>query len=279
MNKKNDTEGITEGITMDITQNSPSHSSNPKESLFQAISADKLSNLMHTLVHDIGNPMTSIISYSGLIEQGPSLSLSTEQLSPYAGKITKESWRVMKLIDLLLLSISERKEVSSFSLQSAKQTIIQRSSSRYDLGEADLLLKGFDTEKLVKGDLDQFVLLACEIISNALGAYVALRKNAPDDSDEDGCTVIIEAEIKNETIVFNFTNPSPKHSKDLSLLFELANSEFSRNNKPAGIGLFSLARTIHRWGGEVSISENATSENLNQFSTKISLPLVEIKET
>ena len=241
----------------------------PDDSVYGPIPPAQLSNLIHSLVHDIGNPMTSIISYSGLIEQGESLSLSPEQLSPFAKKISKESWKVMKLIDLLLLSLSEKTEVSSFTLPSLKQTLMTRAPLRYGLGEADLLLKGFDSETLVKGDLDQISLLSCEIISNALGAYKALE-----NTDEGGCSVTIEAELRDDAIVITFLNPSAKHSTDLTHLFHLATSEFPRSNKPPGIGLFSLARTIKRWGGLVEISELQDVDNTLLFSTKLTLEIL-----
>ena len=240
----------------------------PDDSTFEPIDPVRLSTLIHALVHDIGNPMTSIISYSGLIEQGTSLSLTPEQLSPFAKKISNESWKVMKLVDLLLLSLSQRSEISSFSLQSFKQTLMSRACSRYGLGEADLLLNGFDSEINVKGDLDQITLLSCEIISNALGAYKALE-----NTDDDGCSVNIEAEVKENKVTITFLNQSPKHNSELSSLFSLSSSEFPRSNKPPGIGLFSLARTIRRWGGEVEISElQDSSENLF-FLTKVTLEI------
>lgn len=244
------------------------YKASPEDSVYEPIPPEMLSSLIHSLVHDIGNPMTSIISYSGLIEQAANLSLSAEQLSPYASKISDESWKVMKLVDLLLLSLSERKEVSSFSLASFKQTLIQRSSSRYGLGEADLLLKGFDTEISVKGDLDQLVLLSCEIISNALGAFKALENHS-----DDGCSVTLEAIIKEDVITLTFLNSSPPHNIQLDKLFNLAISEFPKFNKPAGIGLFSLVRTINRWGGSVEISELKESNGSILFSTAITLPL------
>jgi len=240
----------------------------PEDTVYGPIPPEMLSSLVHSLVHDIGNPMTSIISYSGLIEQAANLSLSAEQLSPYASKISGESWKVMKLVDLLLLSLSERREVSNFSLPAFKQTLIQRSSSRYGLGEADLLLKGFDSEISVKGDLDQMVLLSCEIISNALGAFKALENNS-----DDGCSVTLDTKIQNDHIILTYFNSSPKHNVSLNNLYNLAISEFPRFNKPAGIGLFSLARTIKRWGGEVEISEFKNLDSSILFSTAITLPL------
>ena len=214
--------------------------------------------------------MTSIISYSGLVEQGATLSLSPEQLSPFAKKISNESWKVMKLIDLLLLALSEKREISSFNLPTFKQTLIQRANSRYGLGEADLLLTGFDSEISVKGDLDQMSLLSCEIISNALGAF-----NALENGDENGCAVTIEANIIDSRAVIKFTNPSPKHNAELKDLFHLATSEFPRSNKPPGIGLFSLARTINRWGGAVEVSELQGADNSIIFITSITLPLTQ----
>jgi nitrogen-specific signal transduction histidine kinase len=240
----------------------------PEEKVFGPIEPLQLSSLIHSLVHDIGNPMTSIISYSGLIEQGAALSLTTEQISPYAKKITNESWKVMKLVDLLLLSLSERREVSRFTLSSLKETLMQRAINRYGLGQADITLHGFDQSIEAKGDLDQLSLIGTEIISNAIGAYKSLEEEL-----EDGCSVIIEANIANNNVEITFTNPTSKHESELKDLFNLGKSEFPRNNKPPGIGLFSMARTINRWGGQCEISELSTESNKIFFKTRIILPI------
>lgn len=241
---------------------------NPEDSVFGPIETLQLSSLIHSLVHDIGNPMTSIISYSGLIEQGTALSLTTEQISPYAKKITNESWKVMKLVDLLLLSLSERKEVSRFTLSSLKETLMQRAINRYGLGEADITLHGFDQSVEVKGDLDQLSLIGTEIISNAIGAYKSLGEEL-----EDGCSVIIEASVLENDVEIAFTNHSSKHNSQLKDLFHLGKSEFPRGNKPPGMGLFSIARTINRWGGTCEISELSGDSNEILFRTKIILPI------
>lgn len=241
----------------------------PSTEIYKSIKSENLSILIHALVHDIGNPMTSIISYSGLIEQSPALSLSLEQISPYAKKISNESWKVMKLVDLLLLSLSERTDVSRFSLQSLKETLILRAANRYGLGEADLLLIGFNEDIEAKGDLDQLSLIGAEIISNAIGAYKALESEL-----EDGCSVTIEAKTANNNIELSFTNPSPKHKTPIHELFNLGQSEFPRSNKPPGMGLFSIARTIKRWGGECEIYEASGEFNRTFFITKIILPLI-----
>lgn len=242
------------------------HSASPGPDILQAIEPEKLSNLIHTLSHDIGNPMTSIISYSGIIEQCEKLNLSLDKLSPYASKISQEAWKVMKLVDLLLLSASTREASSSFNLEEMKLTLLQRANSRYHIKEVDINLEGFNDKVSVQGNLDQIVILCVEIISNAIGAMTVIKEDLEEEWE-----IQIICEQSESYTTLNFLNRSPLHKTPLASLFTLGTTEFPKSNKPAGIGLFSLARTISRWGGKVEIQELLDNSQRSYFNTKLCL--------
>ncbi len=231
---------------------------------------EDLSEAFHKVFHDIGNPITSIISYSNLIEQAPTLGIPLEKASNYSSSITKEAWKVNRLLELFLLLVSKKNNTSLVSLESCKKNVIARYANRYGLGELDINFINFDQEISFIGESDQVTVIFCEILSNALGAISQM------ENKEDFLTIDIEHEtiLDNNSEKFlkiNFKNKSKKHNSNLDDLKKIGVCEFSRFNKPAGIGLFAISNTLEKWGGRLEIKEELVNNQEYYFITSLYL--------
>src|SRR5262245_24972844 len=83
---------------------------------FTDIRAEELlSHLIHKLGHEIGNPLTSIISLGTILERfsisapGRGETLPPEKIASYASSIIDEAWRISSLTEKLVLTLSNRR--------------------------------------------------------------------------------------------------------------------------------------------------------------------------
>ena len=84
----------------------------PAFSAEDILSAANLSRVIHRIGHEIGNPLTSIISLSSIIERGIGESgaaqLPIERVVSYAGSIGSEAWRISSINEKLVMLLSSR---------------------------------------------------------------------------------------------------------------------------------------------------------------------------
>jgi len=239
------------------------------------IDEETLSNICHQLSHDIGNPMTAIISYSSILEQSEHFNISHEKVSSYAKNISRETWRISKLMEKFLLLTSRKLVCSPFPASELEKKVLSRYNSRYELENLEISFTGFDPKILIPADIDQCSIILCEIGANAINAEKILNNNQP-------VNLPISLAITSDSIIMEARNLSPEHKTDLADLFKPGVKEFSSEKDTLGIGLSAIASAMKRWCGYLEIEEiansNEESEHENSktftFVTRLIFPKI-----
>lgn len=229
----------------------------------EKIDAITLSDLVHQLSHDIGNPLTSIISYSSIMEQAENFSLPLTKVSDYSKSISKETWRISILLEKFLLLTSQRGDKNRVSLPDLKQKILSRYEARYQLGEMDIFFEGFEGDVAVVADIEQCSAILCEILSNALAAQKRLIeatsniKTVGNSGSEEDLQLSLSFNVIQEDnyLILESKNKTPRHTKDLNQLLKIGEKEFPSGKDNLGIGLSAISSAMKRWEGFLSLEE------------------------
>lgn len=211
------------------------------------ISKQDLSNLIHRVGHDIGNPLTSIISLSSIIETFSDI--EAEKLSSYSKTINKEAWKINRLSQCLVNMLSTR-EINRQSIKI--ENVIDRAVSKASSYFKELENLEFDIEVQAnleaESERDQLTIALREIITNHIQACI-----------EDDCEkIIIKADSNTLTV-----SSATKLDLDPNELFKPGVSGFKKISS-TGVGLFTTACILKRLGGHCEIE---VSQDL--FSTKL----------
>ena len=83
----------------------------PNFSIQSLRSGDNLSELVHKVGHDIGNPLTAIISVCSIIQTMAEMDSAglVPKVSEYAGMLTSEAWKISRINERLVGLLSNRK--------------------------------------------------------------------------------------------------------------------------------------------------------------------------
>lgn len=252
-----------------------------------SLSPEQLSYLVHQFSHDIGNPLTSIISYSSILEQSAQFSLPLDKVADYAKSISRETWRISVLMEKFLLLSSISMNATPVPLSEIQQRVFSRYRSRYNLTDIDITFEGFDSEDFVLAEAEHLTAIMCEIASNALGAQKALKNSSLNeagskynDEIEDNFMITFKCSSQSSSIsddkplgqfiLIEAYNPTAPHTLGLDQLFEVGQKCHPSGRDNLGIGLPAILHSISRWGGEVEIEEEQKSGE-TYFRTKLYL--------
>lgn len=216
------------------------------------ISNELLSQITHQLSHDIGNPLTSIITYGSIIEQSVKLNIPPEKLSDYAKSMLSETWKISVLMEKFTLLVSKKKTNVTSTLNDISSKILSRYASRYGLGEFDIELEGFDTSLEIACESEQLCAALSEILVNAANEYRYLISKG---TDLDLLLLLRAEPFNNSDILFICENQSEIHEEGLEKLFTPGYSSHAHSKKNVGIGLPAISNSAIRWGGSFSISQ------------------------
>jgi light-regulated signal transduction histidine kinase (bacteriophytochrome) len=253
-----------------MTINIPSSKIARSNSYLEELDETTLSNLCHQLTHDIGNPLTAIISYSSILEQAEHYSIALDKVANYSLNISKEAWRVSRLMEKFLLLVSRKETRNLFSISELKKRVETRYANRYELAEMTLHFNGFNEDITIQADLDQCCSIICEIGNNALSAQ---KKLSSSEERNQIFQLELSFSLQEQYLVLEGKNPTPTHSKDLSSLLKVGEHEFSGGKDTLGIGLSAITCSMKRWNGFLEIEE-VIIENTTYFITRLFFPLV-----
>ena len=136
------------------------------------ISKEELSKLIHKVGHDIGNPLTSIISLSSIIERFSELdSLEPDKLISYSKTMNKEAWKISRLSECLVNILSNRKaNIQNVNLEQVIDKAVSKASSYF----SNIENLEFEIEVAanleVETERDQLIIAIREIIRNHIQA-------------------------------------------------------------------------------------------------------------
>ncbi len=237
----------------------------PQFSSKELRSGEKLSDLIHKIGHDIGNPLTSIISFASIIERFELLESGPEgaqKQKNYAGSIVSEAWRVGSLAERLVLLLSSRDGTPTTcdvieTLEQAEQKI----KSRLGISSLRLTIDALAPQCDVHADPEQLLALITELLLNAAGAN--------SEKDIQPVNVTIEPTDTQVTVIISNTIDNPIKT-ELNRLFEPYVTEPEDNGK-IGLGLTVSHAIVERLKGSISLREIDLDKHIN-FSVTMDLP-------
>ncbi len=235
------------------------------------LSKKELSILIHKIGHEIGNPLTAIISLGSIIERfaddmiNPKSDLPTK-IATYATSIINESWRINQHNERLVMLLSEKVgnlyllNISDVLNQAFKKFQLRNKSKNITLN----INSATKEPAHAYIDNDQFVILLSELILNATNYQLY---ETPESKAE------INAKIENY----------PEHSRltisnkikeplylDPAKLFEPYVTKYPEK-KHLGLGLIMCLAILKKFKGEIKILEQTIDDEF-YFSIELNLP-------
>jgi CheY-like chemotaxis protein len=234
--------------------------------------AELLTVLAHKLGHEIGNPLTSIISLASILERFSGAEgghLDTEKTIRYARSIIKESWRVSALTEKLVLLLSNR--AGNPQPQDVVPLIhgaLARLRTRRGL-DSDWVRISIEDRGTLSAhcDTDQMIVLIAECIENA---YQALGIEQTDTEAPEHPPILIRVASSEKATILECITPQ-RHScpHELSSVFEPFVTSWA-DSKHIGLGLTVAAGIVERCGGSIEIEERKVESGF-EFITRIIL--------
>lgn len=225
-----------------------------------AIDLDTISKIIHRIGHDIGNPLTSIISLASIIEKfsDPRFnSLDPAKLSSYAGTIANEAWKISRLSECLVQTLSQRTvQLQEVRLEDVIDRALTKIESAFSKHDNIKVTVEMPDELVVLAEQDQLTFAVSEIIRNAFQACIEFDLNDITISAENvdsyckiSCSNQLQAPIEGE----------------LAELFLPLVSQFKKISTP-GLGLHTVATILKRLDGYCEIEEiNDTEFKVNLY--------------
>ena len=237
-------------------------------------SPEFLSDLIHLVNHDIGNPLTAIITLASLIERTGGtggLSIPSDQLAGYGGSITRESWKIATISEHMVLLLSERSETTG---EAKPHELLERAISRLEMrGQLSRLfideVELRPSSMLCAVDTEQLQVVLSELLLNS--------KREIDELIRRGADIERKIKISGSTgkggYHLQIINPLAKpYPGDLSELFNPLVGLY-RDEKCLGLGLTAAAITSAKFGLEISVDQ-AEDESGEHFIVNLYFPSV-----
>lgn len=219
--------------------------------------AQQLSSIAHRFGHDIGNLLTSIVSFSSVIKRVNDIN-DIEKLPNYCDAILREAWRVNLFNERLVMLLSDRDgSPEVVSLESVISRARHKLRARLHT-EIECEFVDDPSRVFFEIDLDQCTALLVELLLN-----VFLHSNSK--------KVSIATFENTETFGFTLTNAMAHvPTVDLQQLFHPFVS-WPDSCKSSGIGLTIAHAITHRAGASIALRTSKEPEPT--FSVIVSFPI------
>jgi C4-dicarboxylate-specific signal transduction histidine kinase len=265
------------------------------ENVAQLLSSEVLSDIVHKLGHEIGNPLTAIISLASIFERFESeqeparLRMMADKLAGYGASITAEAWRVNQLSERLVMLLTKRSaNINRVNLVEVADRALRRVRSRYGYQQEDVLSNLAMSEPvMVASDSEQLLLLVSELLLNALQSASYRRSSITEvppgaapgaelgQATPPGPTLAPVSlfvrqgkDSANLMIRNELSEPLPL---ELSELFNPMVTTLA-DHKHIGLGLTVCAAILGRCGGNLRLLEEVNADGIS-FMVDLSLPL------
>ena len=261
-------------------------------------SGDALSELVHKIGHDIGNPLTAVISVCSIMQTMADMDKNNPALiskvSEYAGMLTGEAWKISRINERLVSLLSSRKpNLAACNVHSNFVTVFNRLQSRNQkkFGKLEIVFNSKsnadpsgrcggthrplheEVDVAALADNNQLNLLITELLANCADAlekdaagrplgvpYNKISVNIFKDSDLACFSVASTVSFRCET-------------ENLSDLFNPFVSVGFPEEKKIGLGLTTALATIERMNGKIELSEREEGDGKYCFSVTVKLPM------
>lgn len=234
------------------------------------LSKQELSTLIHKIGHEIGNPLTAIISLASIIERfAADINTNADfagKISSYSSSIINESWRINQHSEKLVMLLSQK--IGNLYLLNITD-VINQAHKKFQLRNKNknlaihTIANTQDTPHAFV-DNDQFVILLSELFFNAC-SYQAYENQ----SEETEINIEIESDDKFSKI-FIYNKIKEALPFELEKLFEPYITKYA-DKKHLGIGLTMCLNIVKKFKGNITISEMEKNKELF-FCIELSLP-------
>jgi len=245
----------------------------PQFSISSLKAETALSDLIHRAGHDIGNPLTSLISLASLVERAqrdPALQLDAESLSKYSSTMIADAWRIQGISEKLVLILSDRgKGFQPVDAAPILQQCIKKILRKPAFQNCDVVFAPPAGSMLMAVDPAQLEWLAGELLLNAL-IHVSVSPSG-DTENVQSIQVRLEQTGPNRTrlTVENELREAP--AADLSTLFEPF-VRYPIQSRGAGLGLTAAWAVVERAGGTILLEMGSLEMGGSFFRASVELP-------
>ena len=255
-------------------------------------SGDALSELVHKIGHDIGNPLTAIISVCSIMQTMADMDKNNTALIPkvseYAGMLIGEAWKISRINERLVSLLSSRKpNLVPCTVHSNFVTVFNRLQSRNQkkFGKLEIIYDNVDNP-VALADNNQLNLLITELIANCADA---LEKNclkndssplpagrtqlAPTEGEKLKISVKIFKDSDQACFSVASTVNFRCETENLGDLFNPFVSVGYPEEKKIGLGLTTALATVERMNGKIELSEREEDGGKFCFTVTVRLPM------
>ena len=250
-------------------------------------SGDALSELVHKIGHDIGNPLTAVISVCSIMQTMAEMDKTTNsaalvtKISEYSGMLTSEAWKISRINERLVSLLSSRKpNLISCNIHNNFVTVFNRLQSRNQkkFGKLEIV---FNAEEkgdniVALADNNQLNLLITELITNCADA---LEKNSSLDatsSSKNDEKLKVSVNISKDSDQACFSVASTVgfrcEMENLGDLFNPFVSVGYPEEKKIGLGLTTALATVERMQGKIELQEQEYNGKFC-FTVTVKLPV------
>lgn len=241
-------------------------------------SGESLSNLMHKIGHEIGNPLTAIIALATIMEryqgeQSPADAPGSspyQKINSYSTSIIEEAWRISGLNEKVVLLLSTKPgNLGCCVVTEVLTKAAQKFKSRHKRKRIDVRMNPHPdlSQPIVWADFEQLLVLFTEAITNAYQSFAYRSDDAPPVPP----IVDVAVDRVDGYVRTTFSNliekPLPFPPTEV---FAPGITEHG-DRKHVGLGLTVGWTVVHRFNGKLTASEIETPEGL-RFSLEILLP-------
>jgi len=227
-----------------------------------------LSDFIHRIGHDIGNPLTSLISLASLLERsgpGSSFELSPEDTKKYLKLIIADAWRVQALMEKSVILLSSRtgldescSDVGELIQHSIGKLLRKPAFKRFDIA-----FSPSQFPLVAKINRSQLEWLVVELLSNALN-HLSLSQDGHD------FPILVRLKQEDKFVVLEVENSFITESEiDLKSLFEPF-IKLPESSRGAGLGLTAASSLLSRSNSEIFIELDSLKKS---FIVTVQLPL------
>jgi signal transduction histidine kinase len=242
---------------------------NPDFTVADLRSGEALSELIHKIGHDIGNPLTAIISVCTLMQT--IMEADGKKAAEYCNMLVGEAWKISGINERLVGLISVRSPyLVSCDVENNFINVLNRLQSRNKnkFEKLELIINKTISNQQVLADNQQLNLLATELLTNCADAFAKdckLNNNSESkvylDIFEDGNFICVAV---NSTTHFSC-------ELDLKELFKPFVTVGFPEEKKLGLGLTTVLAVVERLNGNVEIQEITNNEE-RKFKVIVKLP-------
>ncbi len=229
---------------------------------------DTFSEFIHKYVHDVGNPLTGIISVCSIMQTMAEMGkLESTKIGEYSAMIAKEAWKLSALNQRLVALISTREPSFAacnieHNFQNTLQKLQSRDAVKFENLKIDVELLADNLE--VIADNNQLNLLATELLTNCAESFARQGELAEEPSwkvrliisrdtahDKGICISVIS---DTSSILKGDDNSDAKEfSSEIKELFEPYITIGFPSEKKLGFGLTIAQVIVERLKGEIEL--------------------------